>query len=93
MWNAAPLICCNLAATSAPSDETEIYSEPENITVVEKQDGNDRKSVCIRISHLVSSGFRMTVEVEVCSTQTTLLDVVINGKVFLYIIYGSFSAH
>lgn len=93
MWNAAPLICCNLAAASALSDETEIYSEPENITVVEKQDGNDRKSVCIRISQLVSSGFRMTVEVEVCSTQTALLDVMMNRKVFLYIIYGSFSVH
>lgn len=55
--------------------QLKIYSEPENITVVEKQDGNEGKSVCNRISQLDSSGFRMTGEVEVCPTRPDLLFV------------------
>lgn len=88
-----PLICCNLAASSVSSDATEIFSEPENITVVEKQDGNDRKSVCFRISQLVIFWFQNDCRGRGVLYQTTLLDVTISIKLFLCIIYGSFSTH
>lgn len=63
------LICCDLAASSFLSDTAEICLELENISVVEKQERNDRKPLRIRISQPDSSAFSMTVEVEVCSTR------------------------